>query len=675
MEAYVAPPVRVPTAGAAPAGVARHDRAARVGGQWPRRRWPPAAAARRRGRPAAAGRRVAAASAAGDAPSLAVGGPGAAAVAAAPAVAAALDAPCDTQVLLYDTTLRDGTQQEGISLSVMDKLRVVEKLDHFGVDYIEGGWPGSNAKDAEFFERAATLSLRNARLVAFGSTRHKAATPDGDANLAALLDSGAPVLTLVGKACAYQVRVVLGATPQENLAMIGSSVAHLKAARREVMLDAEHFFDGYKADAAYALECVAAAVAAGVDAVVLCDTNGGCTPWEVGAITAAVGAAFPGLRLGIHCHNDCGMAVANSVAAVRALSGTTCGCVVQGTINGYGERTGNANLTTIIPVLGLKLGVPLRVAMASLTSVSRFVDEVANVPQVGGAPFVGASAFAHKGGIHVAAVLKDADTYQHVDPAVVGNATRVLVSELSGRGNLLSKARELGLLREDASSAEVDAWGARARKVLGQVKALEHAGCTFEAAEASVELMLRRSADGYRSPFAMLDFSVLTGLRGGGAAGGGGDDDTVTRATIKLELLGGDGANGDACPIRVCLEVGEGNGPVDAVNAALQRALHGAYAVLSGVFLSDYKVRILDAERATAATTRVMVEMCDGPRSWTTVGAHPNIIVASVQALLDGYEYVLAQRMPECVGDYGDLAEGDEAVPGGADLGVPVTAH
>lgn len=538
-----------------------------------------------------------------------------------------------------------------------------------------GGWPGSNAKDAEFFERAATLSLRNARLVAFGSTRHKAATPDGDANLAALLDSGAPVLTLVGKACAYQVRVVLGATPQENLAMIGSSVAHLKAARREVMLDAEHFFDGYKADAAYALECVAAAVAAGVDAVVLCDTNGGCTPWEVGAITAAVGAAFPGLRLGIHCHNDCGMAVANSVAAVRALSGTTCGCVVQGTINGYGERTGNANLTTIIPVLGLKLGVPLRVAMASLTSVSRFVDEVANVPQVGGAPFVGASAFAHKGGIHVAAVLKDADTYQHVDPAVVGNATRVLVSELSGRGNLLSKARELGLLREDASSAEVDAWGARARKVLGQVKALEHAGCTFEAAEASVELMLRRSADGYRSPFAMLDFSVLTGLRGGGAAGGGGDDDTVTRATIKLELLGGDGANGDACPIRVCLEVGEGNGPVDAVNAALQRALHGAYAVLSGVFLSDYKVRILDAERATAATTRVMVEMRDGPRSWTTVGAHPNIIVASVQALLDGYEYVLAQRMPECVGDYGDLAEGDEAVPGGADLGVPVTAH
>lgn len=458
--------------------------------------------------------------------------------------------------------------------------------------------------------------------------------------------------------------------------MISSSVAYLKAAQREVMLDAEHFFDGYKADPAYALECVAAAVAAGVDAVVLCDTNGGCTPWEVGIITAAVGAAFPGLCLGIHCHNDCGMAVANSVAAVRALSGTTCACVVQGTINGYGERTGNANLTTIIPVLDLKLGVPLRVTMTSLTSVSRFVDEVANVPHVGGAPFVGASAFAHKGGIHVAAVLKDADTYQHVDPAVVGNSTRVLVSELSGRGNLLSKARELGLLPENAPAAEVDAWSARARKVLEQVKTLEHAGCTFEAAEASVELMLRRTADGYRSPFSMLDFSVVTGLRGGtGSDGSGGNADALTRATIKLELLGGDGASGDACPVRVCLEVGEGNGPVDAVNAALQRALYGAYAVLGGVFLSDYKVRILDAERATAATTRVMVEMCDGPRSWTTVGAHPNIIVASVQALLDGYEYVLARRMPECVGGYVDISKEDEAVPDGAGLGMPVTVR
>eukprot|EP00168_Porphyra_purpurea_P012369 TRINITY_DN3256_c0_g1_i3.p1 TRINITY_DN3256_c0_g1~~TRINITY_DN3256_c0_g1_i3.p1 ORF type:complete len:617 (-),score=265.37 TRINITY_DN3256_c0_g1_i3:388-2049(-) len=539
-----------------------------------------------------------------------------------------MDGTCDTEVLLYDTTLRDGTQQEGISLSVMDKLRVVERLDEFGVDYIEGGWPGSNAKDAEFFARAAILPLRNARLVAFGSTRHKAATPASDANLAALLDSGAPVLTLVGKACAYQVRVVLGAAAEDNLAMISSSVAHLKAAGREVLLDAEHFFDGYKADPAYALACVAAAASAGADAVVLCDTNGGCTPWEVGAMTAAVAAAFPGLRLGIHCHNDCGMAVANSVAAVRALSGTASGCVVQGTINGYGERTGNANLTTIIPVLGLKLGVPLRVTMGALTSVSRFVDEVANVPHVGGAPFVGASAFAHKGGIHVAAVLKDADTYQHVDPAVVGNATRVLVSELSGRGNLLSKARELGLLAPTASAADVDAWGARARRVLGQVKALEHAGCTFEAAEASVELMLRRTADGYRSPFVLLDFSVLTGFRtssggdggGGGAAGGA---DTVTRATIKLELLGGDAGDGDGCPLCVCLEVGEGNGPVDAVNAALQRALRGAYSVLDGVVLSDYKVRILDAERATAATTRVMVEMSDGPRSWTTVGGPP----------------------------------------------------
>ncbi len=514
------------------------------------------------------------------------------------------------RVTLYDTTLRDGTQREGISLSLDDKLKIAQRLDAFGMDYIEGGWPGSNPKDVEFFRRAPSLGLAHARLAAFGSTRRKDSRPADDPNIAALLGAETPVVTLVGKSWELHVIDVLATTPAENLAMIADSVAYCVAQGKEVIYDAEHFFDGYRANPTYALATLAAAAGGGAACVVLCDTNGGSLPWDVEAIACRVIEQLgPGVAVGIHTHDDGGCGVANTLAAVRA------GAVqVQGTINGYGERVANANLCTIIPDLQLKMGYDCVSAerLATLTSLSRYVAELANLTHDDHLPFVGASAFAHKGGIHVAAMLKNAGSYQHIPPEQVGNRQRSVVSELSGRGNLVDKIKQFHLNPE---SLDLPA-------VLEQIKKLEAQGFTFEGAEASVELMLRRTHPAYVPPFEMTDYWVMVQRRRGRGS--------IVEATVKVRV-----------GPRIMHTVAEGNGPVNALDAALRQALSGVYPQISGVRLEDYKVRILDGENNTAATTRVLIETRQGTRHWSTVGASPNIIDASWRALADSMEYAL----------------------------------
>jgi 2-isopropylmalate synthase len=402
-----------------------------------------------------------------------------------------------TQIFLYDTTLRDGTQGEGISLSCNDKLKIAEKLDEFGVHYIEGGWPGSNPKDAEFFDRQNELNLKQAKIAAFGSTRYKNTTCDVDANIQALEQANTPVVTLVGKSWDLHVNHVLETDPEENLNMILESVDYFKKRNKEVIYDAEHFFDGYKVNPDYALLTLKAAVQGGADCLVLCDTNGGSTPWEIEQITQRVANEFKDTQIGIHAHNDCELGVANSLAGIKA--GATH---VQGTINGYGERVGNANLISIIPDLQLKMGYQCvgDKQLKSLTLLSRYVDELANQMPNEHQPFVGHSAFAHKGGIHVAAILKVEESYQHMDPTLIGNEKRAVVSELSGRGNILYKAEEFGL---DTNRDE-------AKQVLEQIKDLENQGYTFEGAEASVDMMMRRITKNYKAPFEVIDFRVIT---------------------------------------------------------------------------------------------------------------------------------------------------------------------
>ncbi len=511
-------------------------------------------------------------------------------------------------VKIYDTTLRDGTQSEGISLSVNDKLKIARRLDEFGVHYIEGGWPGSNPKDAEFFERVRSLKLQHAKIAAFGSTRRKHTRPEEDANLRALVEAQTPVVTLVGKTWDLHVFDVLETTLEENLAMIGESVAYIKGLGKEVIYDAEHFFDGYKANPEYALQTLQAAAQNGADVLVLCDTNGGSLPWEIEEITRAVKAQV-GTPLGIHTHDDGGNGVANTLAAVRA------GAVqVQGTINGYGERVGNANLCTIIPNLQLKMGLTCVTPekLATLTDLSHYVAEVANQPQNPYLPFVGKKAFAHKGGIHVAAVLKNEDSYQHIDPALVGNQRRTLVSELSGRGNVVDKARDFGM--------EVDSEQARA--VVEQIKKLEAQGFTFESAEASVNLMLQRVQQDYRRPFELIDFMVVVEHRQGRGV--------FAEATVKVKI-----------DDQVFHTAAEGNGPVNALDAALRKALVARYPQLADIRLDDYKVRILDSESGTAANVRVLIDTKNGKARWSTVGASTNIIEASWRALADSMEYAL----------------------------------
>ncbi len=512
-------------------------------------------------------------------------------------------------IQIYDTTLRDGTQREGISLSCDDKLRIAQRLDDLGVAYIEGGWPGSNPKDVEFFERMGELNLKHAQITSFGATCRVGSKPEEDTNIQALLQADTPVCTVVGKSWTLHVTDVLQTTPEENLRIIEQSVACLKAQEREVIYDAEHFFDGYRADADYALQTLAAAQRGGADTLVLCDTNGGAVPWELACIFNAVAAQIE-TPLGIHTHNDSECAVANTLVAVRE------GAVhIQGTINGYGERCGNANLCSTVPDLELKMGMTCLPEgnLPDLYDVAQFVAEVANLSPDEHQAYVGQSAFAHKGGIHVAAMRRNIHSYQHVDPALVGNETRTVVSELSGRGNLLSKAEEFGMQLEDRSAVT---------DVLAEIKELESKGFSFEAAEASVAIRLQRRQPDYRPPFEFVDYSATVQHRQGRGM--------FAEALVKIRV-GDDEVH----------TAGDGNGPVNALNIALRKALLPTFPQLEHIHLSDFKVRILDGGDGTASITRVLTDMHNGHHRWSTVGASANIIEASWQALMDGIEYGL----------------------------------
>jgi 2-isopropylmalate synthase len=511
---------------------------------------------------------------------------------------------------VYDTTLRDGTQREGLSLTVDDKLAVAAHLDDLGVGFIEGGWPGANPKDAAFFRRAADgeLRLRHARLAAFGATRKPGARAADDPQVRALLDARTPVVTLVAKSHIGHVERALRTTAEENLAMVADTVAFLRAEGRRVFLDAEHFFDGYRLDPRYALGVVGTAYEAGADVVALCDTNGGMLPAEVADVVGAVAAE--GLRVGIHAHDDTACAVANSLAAVDA--GATH---VQGTANGYGERAGNADLFSVVAALEVKRGraVLPAGALADLVRVSHAIAEVANVAPDPHQPWVGASAFAHKAGLHASAIKIDPDLYQHTDPALVGNDMRVLVSELAGRASVELKARALGVAADRVAVAAVTE----------QVKDLEARGYSFEAAEASFELLLRTAVDGARpSYFTLESYRVITDSRG--------DGDSVSEATVKLHAKG-----------ERFVATGEGNGPVHALDRALRQALERVHPQLARFELVDYKVRILEGAHGTGAVTRVLVRTSDGEREWDTVGVHENVIAASWAALDDAYTFGL----------------------------------
>ena len=511
-------------------------------------------------------------------------------------------------IQIYDTTLRDGTQSEGFTLSSNDKMRIAQKLDELGVAFIEGGWPGSNPKDVEFFERARDIQWKNALIAAFGSTCRVKGGPEDDANIKALLDSQTPVCTIFGKTWTLHVREVLLTTVEDNLRIIEQSVAYLKANGKRVIYDAEHFFDGYKADSSYALETLRAAIRGGAEIVVLCDTNGGTMPWEIETITRGLkpALAYP---FGIHTHNDSECAVVNSLTAVRE------GAIqVQGTINGVGERCGNANLISIMADLELKMGYQCLPEgnIARLYDLSHFVAEVANISPDEHLPFVGKSAFAHKGGVHVAAMRRSAQSYQHVQPELVGNKMRVVVSDLSGRGNLLSKAEEHG----------VEVEGKEVVSVLNDVKELESRGFSFEAAEASVAMMLKRQEYGYKAPFELVDFFVNVEHRQGRG--------TFAEAMVKVRVQG-----------ELLHTAAEGNGPVNALDNALRKALLGYYPQLANFHLSDYKVRILDSDHGTEAITRVLIDTRNKTSRWSTVGASTNIIEASWRALADSLEYGL----------------------------------
>ncbi len=513
------------------------------------------------------------------------------------------------RIAIYDTTLRDGTQRENISLSMADKIRITKLLDNLGVAYIEGGWPGSNPKDAAYFDEVKSLGLKHAKIAAFGSTCRKNGNPETDANIKALVDAVTPVVTLVGKTSMLHVTDVLQTTPDENLRMIRESAQYLKSLGKEVVYDAEHFFDGFKLDMEYALDTVQAAVDGGADILVLCDTNGGTLPGEIARYVKTVQQAFPDVAVGIHTHNDSEMAVANTLVAVEA------GVVqVQGTINGYGERCGNANLCSIIPALELKMGVSCLPEgnLRHLTPLARTVAEIANLAPDKHLAYVGKSAFAHKGGIHVAAMRRNVDSYQHIEPSLVGNEMRVLVSDLSGRGNVLSKAEEMGL---DVSRAE-------AAQVLNDIKDLESQGFVFEGAEASVAIRLYRARPDYNPIFTLIDFTAIVEERRGRGS--------LSEAMVKIDV------DGD-----VVHTAAEGNGPVNALDMALRKALIPRYPQLADFQLADYKVRILDGKNGTAATTRVLIDTQNGHQRWSTVGAGTNIIHASWLALVDSVEYGL----------------------------------
>jgi len=524
------------------------------------------------------------------------------------------------KVQLYDTTLRDGAQSEGISFSLVDKIHIAQKLDELGIRYIEGGFPGSNPKDAEFFEKARSLSLKNARIAVFGSTRRADVEPEDDNNLTMLLETGASVATLVAKASDLQVERVLKTTLEENLAMIADSIRYLRSKGMTVFLDAEHYFDGYKSNPGYSLECLKTAAEAGAECLVLCDTNGGALPTEITMAVEAAKEATSAL-LGIHTHNDSGLALANTLAAVEA--GVT---QVQGTINGYGERCGNANLCHIIPALELKMGIDCitKDQLSRLTEVSHFISEAANLVPDPFSAYVGASAFSHKAGYHMDGILKWPDAYQHIDPKKVGNLQRTVVSELSGRRNITHKAKEMGI--------DLTAGSPEVRTLLKQVKQLESHGFQYENAEASFEMLIRRALPDYQPPFELIDYMVVIEKKRRLATQQN-HEEMLAEAMVKVSV-GNEQIHTAA----------EGNGPVNALDQALRKALLQFYPDLAIVQLVDYKVRILEGSVGTESQVRVLLDSSDGVDEWTTVGSSTNIIEASWIALSDSVEYWLLKH-------------------------------
>jgi 2-isopropylmalate synthase len=518
------------------------------------------------------------------------------------------------KIVLYDTTLRDGTQGEQITLSAEDKVRIARKLDDFGVHYIEGGWPGSNPKDARFFEMARGITFQNTRLTAFGSTRRGHIDPGEDQNIRALLETEVESVTIFGKSWDLHALEILEVSLDENLAMIEDTLAYLKKQGREVIYDAEHFFDGYKNNPAYALGTLKAAINGGADIIVLCDTNGGTLPHEIQTIMAEVTPHIRG-PVGIHAHNDCGLALANSLVAVQ--SGAT---MVQGTVNGYGERCGNADLTSVIGTLQLKMGheciTPEK--LKQLTELSRYVSEVANVPPLNQRPFVGKSAFAHKGGVHVSAIMKNPAAYEHLDPGQVGNRRRVLVSDLSGKSNIDYKSREMGI--------KLGGNGYDSEKIVQEIKKLEDQGYQFDAAEGSLELLIKKVTGQFEEPFTLESFRVTSEKNRSGPS--------TSQATIKISV-GGDHE----------ITAAEGDGPVNALDNALRKALNKFFPRIQEMGLVDYKVRVIDGSDGTAAKVSVRIESRDPREIWSTVGVSENIIEASWQALVDSVQYKLLKEL------------------------------
>lgn len=516
----------------------------------------------------------------------------------------------NTAVKIYDTTLRDGTQGEGISFSVTDKLLIAERLDQFGVDYIEGGFPGSNPRDITFFAEAKQLKLKHAKLAAFGSTRRAGIKASEDPQLKTILDSGMPVMTLVGKTWTLHVTEILRTTLEENLAMIEDSAAYLVSQGREVIHDAEHFFDGFKANPDYALRTLEAALRGGASNLTLCDTNGGTLVEDFKSIVGRVVKEFGADKVGVHCHNDSGLGVALSLAGIEAGA-----CLVQGTVNGYGERTGNANLITILPSLFLKMGRTSRCAanLGQLRDLSLYFDELANLRPDTKAPYVGASAFAHKGGLHANAAQKVKSSYEHIDPALVGNRTRVLVSDMAGRSSIAMKAKELGF--------ELDEKAPEMKGLIDELKELEFRGYEFEAADASLQLLLAKWVGRRKDHFVVEGYRVIVERRGA---------DLVAEASVKVQI--------DGKPYHT---VAECTGPVGALDKALRLALDPVFPELKKVALVDYKVRILDSKQGSDARTRVLIESSDGHNRWGTVGVSDNVIDASWEAIRDAVEYRL----------------------------------
>lgn len=514
------------------------------------------------------------------------------------------------KIVIYDTTLRDGSQAEGISFTAADKIKIAEKLNVIGVDYIEGGWPGSNPKDREFFKHYQTASLSQSKVAAFGSTRRAKIKPQDDTNLQELIASKTPTVTIFGKTWDLQVLDVLRTTLEENLCMIEDSVAFIKSKKREVFYDAEHFFDGYKNNPEYAIKTIQAAQRGGADVIVLCDTNGGTLPIDIKRIIEEI-KRHVRADLGIHTHNDLGLAVANSIAAVEA------GCVqVQGTFNGIGERCGNANLVTIIGILQTKMGIKV-LSPKSLTKLMEsayYISEIANYKLPDNAPFVGHSAFSHKGGVHIDAVIKSSKAYEHIEPEVVGNHRRFITSELAGKMPIVLKAEQLNV-KLDKKSPE-------AKKLLLDLQEKEHQGYAFEAADASFELFMKRALEKYKPFFILEGFKVSTEKRF--------DGKIFAEASIRVNIDG-----------KEMFSASDGDGPVDALDKAIRSALIKFYPKLSDMHLTDYKVRVLDTKSGTAAKVRVLIESQDATDSWTTVGVHENIIEASWEALIDSIEYKL----------------------------------